>query len=95
MRPLSRKDDRKSLAINFGKRNTFSDRTKHRPTIIHNKKVTGPSGTTGVKLILVFLDWEKAFDEVDQDKFIDTLKMLECQKHDQKYLQYSTQAQDL
>lgn len=37
------------------------------------RRLQDQAETTGDKLFMVFLDWEKAFDKVDQEKLVEAI----------------------
>ena len=50
--------------------------SKYLTTLIHNKKNAGSSRTIKRKTFPSILDWEKAFDKVDQEKLLEAMKRL-------------------
>ena len=47
-------------------------RSTSQPLFI-TRRLQDQAKQTGDKLFLVFLDWEKAFDKVDQEKMVETM----------------------
>ena len=50
-------------------------RSTSQPLFI-TRRLQDQAEQTGDKLFLVFLDWEKAFDKVDQEKMVEAMKRL-------------------
>ena len=61
---------------NCGKHNTDSGRRSIAQPLFITRRLQDLAEASGDKLFLVFLDWEKAFDKVDQEKLIEAMQRL-------------------